>query len=405
MDYSYRSTDRNGKISEGIINANSKDEVIKIISSRNQVPIAINEKGANSQALAFKSPFKQKVKVTDLSIFCRQLSVMLNAGMPINRALDIQVTQTENLRLKGVLQEVSNAIKKGEPLSKSMRLHSDVFPKILLSMVESGESTGNLDQALERMSTHYIKENKINSKIKGAMIYPAVLAVVMVAVMVLMMVMVIPMFVDVFKDADVELPVITKFVVAFSLSLINFWYVYIGVIVVGVIFSKKILATPSGKYAFDQFKLKFKMVKKPVTQIITARFTRTLSTLLESGIPIISALAVASETTNNAVVIAAVNIASDGIKRGMSLTGELRKLNIFPLMMLSMVSIGEETGVIDELLNKTADYYDEELDAAISRLLALIEPVMIIIMGIIAGVLVLSIMLPMFAMSTGETMS
>jgi type IV pilus assembly protein PilC len=285
-----------------------------------------------------------------------------------------------------------------------MKMFPNVFPPILINMIEAGEATGKLDEVLDRMSVHFTKENAINNKVKSAMIYPIVLLSLTVIVVGLLMVVVVPEFTGAFEDAGMELPMITRIVLGFSNSLASFWYLYLMVIGGFVLWFRTWLKTEGGRYKFDGKKLTAAVIGTPVKQIVTARFTRTLATLLESGIPVVKALTIAAETTNNVVVAESVGNATSGIKRGMSLTGELRKGDIFPQMMLSMVNIGEESGNLDALLLKVADYYDEELDAGIARLLALMEPALIIVMGLIIGSVVIAIMLPMMAMGSGDTM-
>ena len=401
LTYKFQAAEANGNIITDRMEAVSADEVVQEIRNRNLIPVKIEPEGVLDRDLSFN--IKQSVKVSDLAVFCRQLSAMLSAGMPINRALDIQETQTTNTTLKAAVGTLSNGIKQGETLSKLMKEFPLVFPPILINMVESGESTGNLDDSLLRMSLHFNNENKINKQIKSAMMYPAILVVVMIIVLIVMMVFVLPQFAEMFAQNGAELPLITRMVMAVSNSFIKYWYIYaivVGAAVAGWIHYKN---TPNGRYNYDEAKLKMPVLGTPMRQIVTARFTRTLSTLLASGVSIVDALLIAGETTNNVLVIDAIAVATDGIKRGMSLTSELRKIEYFPLMMVSMVGIGEETGSLDSLLATTADYYDEELEQAIASLMSLIEPIMIIMLAGIVGTVVISIMLPMFEFSSGAT--
>ncbi len=402
-NFKFRAAQANGQIIEGTISAGSRDEAFSILRARNQSPIQITEDNSKTAGLKILNKNK-KVKVADLAVFCKQLSAMLNTGMPINKALDIQEAQTENPTLRTSLQEVSKAIKQGEGLSKAMKAYPKSFPKILVTMIEAGEATGKLDEVLERMSNHYTKENKINNKVSGAMVYPLVLMVLTVVAVAAMMIVVIPMFRSMFGEVGMELPLITKIVIGISDSLVGFWYIYLAVIGGAFVSIKNYLKTDVGKFQYDKFLMNNKILAKPIQQIITSRFTRTMSTLMQSGISVVNALSISADTTNNVIVTSKVSEATDGVKRGMSLTGELRKTGIFPMMMISMLGVGEETGTIDDLMLKTADYYDEELDAGISKLLAMIEPAMILIMGVIIGGVVMSIMIPMFTMSTSPEM-
>jgi type IV pilus assembly protein PilC len=402
VPYKYRAVQANGQIIEGKIDANSKDDAISILKSRHQSPIQITE---DKHSISINLPLtEKKVKVSDLATFCKQLSAMLNTGMPINRALDIQEAQTANVALRGALKSVSQSLKQGALLSKSMKEFPKVFPKILVTMVEAGEATGKLDEVLERMSLHYTKENKINNRVKGALTYPTILGVMTVGAVVVLMVFILPTFKDLFNGMNMELPLITRMVMGLSDIMQKFWYIFLAAAIGGFVSIKSYLATDRGRYNYDHFLLSSRILREPMTQIVTARFTRTMSTLMQSGISVVNALAISGETTNNVIVTKAISVASDGVKRGLTLTGELKKTGLFPQMMVSMLGIGEETGTIDELLLKTADYYDEEFDAGVSRLLSLIEPAMILIMGVVIGGVVMSVMIPMFTMSSSPDM-
>jgi len=398
--FTVRYADAKGATFDEVVKAPTKEEAIAAIRGRNLYPIAVKEKTVLNSDINIK--FRERVKIRDLAVFCRQLAAMFGAGMPINRALDIQIAQTENLTLREVLKVMSENIKQGDSMSKSMKQFPEVFPPILLSMIESGEATGNIDEVLARMADHFISENKIKNQVTGAMVYPIVLVIVMIVIMAILMIFVIPTFTEMFSASGVPLPTITKIVIAISDFTKKFWFVEVLIaILIGVAFAKYKKST-NGKHRIDSILLSLPIVGSAVKQIITARFTRTLATLLESGVSIVSAISIAADTTDNEIVKNSMAIAVDGIKRGMSLTSELKKLDIFPLMMTSMVGIGEETGELDSLLKKTADYYDEELEAGIKKILALLEPLMLIVIGGIAGVVVVSIMLPMFMMSSGS---
>ncbi|MDR1560174.1 MAG: type II secretion system F family protein [Clostridiales bacterium] len=397
MNFKFKSVDNNGRMYSGTMAAASESEIISIIRGRQQriIQLDLEQEKAKDVELPF---LKEKVKVADLTMFCKQLSTMLKAGVPVNRALDIQTNQTVNKTLKDALTQVSYSIKQGLPLSKAMRQFPDIFPVLLLNMIEAGELTGKLDEVLARMYVHYAKENKINSKMKGAMIYPIVLACLTVAVMVLMLTVVMPMFSEMFSSSDSPLPLPTRIMLGLSNSLRNYWYVYIAVVSGAIYGFKQFVATKGGRRVFDSVKLNLPVVKGLMAQIITARFTRTLSTLLASGVSIIKALESATEITNNVIVMGEMGGVINEVKKGIPVSSLLRRVSVFPPMMVSMLSIGEETGAVDDMLAKTADYYDEELESAIGKLVSLLEPAMILFMGVAIGLVVLAMYLPMFDM-------
>jgi type IV pilus assembly protein PilC len=344
------------------------------------------------------SIFEKKVKAKDISIFCKQLYVMLHAGMPLMNALDVLYHQSEHKTVQKTVKDMTISVQKGDILSVSMKKHPKVFPSLLISMVESGELTGNLDSVLERMSTHYTKENRINSKIKGAMVYPAVLGVLSITVVIFMITFILPTFTSMFTSSGVPLPGITQFLLDLSESIRKFWYIYL-LVVFGLSFMiRRTVKTTSGKRAFDKLVNKIPVVKTQVAKIATSRFTRTLSTLLASGIPIIQALDTSAAVTTNMVVIDGIGKVTEDIKKGSSLHSLLKRIDMFPPMMVSMVGIGEESGALEDMLDKAADYYDEELEAAIQRLVQLLEPLMIVIMALMIGFIVIAMLLPMFDM-------
>jgi type IV pilus assembly protein PilC len=379
----------------GALSAASESEAINIVRGRKLrlIQLDVEDDKPKDIELPFLQP---KVKVSDISMFCKQLSTMLKAGVPLSRALDIQSTQTVNKVLMNAVVQVSSYIKQGMPLSKAMRQFPKVFPLLLLNMIEAGELTGKLDEVLASMNIHYDKENKLNNKIRGAMIYPMVLGCLTILIIIVMLTYVMPMFASMFTSMVLPLP--TRILLGLSDSLRNFWFMYIIVIGGSVLGFRLFIQSNSGRHIYDQTKLSIPKIKGLMTSIITARFTRTLSTLLSSGISIIKALESAAEITNNVIVMDSMAGVVNDVKKGVSLSSLLRRARIFPPMMVSMLSVGEETGAIDEMLSKTADYYDEELETSLSSLVSLLEPLMIVFMGVMVGLIVIAMYLPMFEM-------
>lgn len=398
--YVCKEIDASGKIIQATYRADSKDELVQMIRAKGHTPIKIDLEELKGQDVSTMALFMPKVKAKDVAIFCKQLYVMLHAGMPLLNSLEVLNNQSENKTIQAAVKDMALSVQKGDILSVAMRKHSRIFPSLLISMVESGELTGNLDSVLERMSTHYTKENKINSKVKGAMIYPAVLSVLATSVVIFMITFILPTFTKMFTDSGVPLPGPTRFLLAISESIRTFWYIYV-VVIAGLIFlTRRFVKSKEGKRAFDRMTFKLPMIKKQIAMIATSRFTRTLATLLASGIPIIQALETSANVTNNMVIIDGMDKVTEDIKKGTTLSTLLKKLNVFPPMMVSMVGIGEESGSLEDMLDRAADYYDEELEAAIAKLVALLEPLMIIVMAVVIGFIVISMLLPMFDMYT-----
>lgn len=360
-------------------------------------PISVEEKVMGSKEITlFQS---KKIKLKDISLFCKQMSVMLNSGIPLNNAVDILEQQTDAKNLKASLKVISKSLKEGSQLSKAMLDQEGMFPDLLIRMVQAGEKTGKLDEVLEKMSEHYNKELKTSRQIRGAMIYPAVLAFLAVAAVLALLYIVIPSFSGIFEQSGMDMPLPTRIVLAASNFVRSYWYILFGVTGILVFLFLRYRSTEAGRYQLDRLKLWLPVIKGPMQKIVTARFASTLAILTSAGIPLVEAIESAAATTNNTVVIEKMKIANEGLQKGERLTGMITATGLFPPMMLSMVKIGEESGSLESMLIKTSDYYEEELETAIKQLLSLLEPAMIIVMGVIIGGIVASVMLPMFELA------
>lgn len=360
-------------------------------------PISVEEKVMGSKEIVlFQS---KKIKLKDISLFCKQMSVMLESGIPLNNAVDILEQQATSKNLKSSLKIVSKSLKEGSQLSKAMLDQEGMFPDLLIRMVQAGEKTGKLDEVLEKMSEHYTKELKTSRQIQGAMIYPAVLAFLAVAAVLALLYVVIPSFSGIFEQSGMAMPLPTRIVLAASNFVRSSWYILFGVTGILVFLFLRYRSTEAGRYQLDRLKLTLPVIKGPMQKIVTARFASTLAILTSAGIPLVEAIESAAATTNNAVVIEKMKIANEGLQKGERLTGMITSTGLFPPMMLSMVKIGEESGSLESMLVKTSDYYEEELETAIKQLLSLLEPAMIIVMGVIIGGIVASVMLPMFELA------
>ena len=360
-------------------------------------PISVEEKVMGSKEIhLFQS---KKIKLKDISLFCKQMSVMLESGIPLNNAVDILEQQATSKNLKSSLKIVSKSLKEGSQLSKAMLDQDGMFPDLLIRMVQAGEKTGKLDEVLEKMSEHYNKELKTSRQIRGAMIYPAVLAFLAVAAVLALLYIVIPSFSGIFEQSGMDMPLPTRIVLAASNFVRSYWYILFGVTGILVFLFLRYRSTEAGRYQLDRLKLWLPVIKGPMQKIVTARFASTLAILTSAGIPLVEAIESAAATTNNAVVIEKMKIANEGLQKGERLTGMITATGLFPPMMLSMVKIGEESGSLESMLIKTSDYYEEELETAIKQLLSLLEPAMIIVMGVIIGGIVASVMLPMFELA------
>ncbi|MET3643669.1 type II secretion system F family protein [Streptococcus gallinaceus] len=378
------------------LDVDSKGEALAQLRLKGR-PISVEEKGLGSTEITLGGP--KKVKITDISLFCKQMSVMLEAGIPLNNAVDIMEHQTTSKPLKAALKKMSTQLKEGNQLSQTMKAQGKVFPNLLVRMIEAGEKTGKIDEVLEKMSVHYTKEVKINRQITGAMIYPAILSLLVIGAVFVLLYVVVPSFKDIFESGGVELPLPTRIVLFLSNWVQSYWYILLLTIIGGTFGFLSYRKTEAGRFQLDLLKLNLPIIKTSIQKIITARFSSTLATLTSAGIPLVDALEAAASTTNNSVVVDKIDKASEGIQKGENLTEMIGQTELFPPMMLSMVKIGEESGSLESMLHKTSAYYEEELEAAIKQLLSLMEPALIIIMGIVIGGIVASIMLPLLGLA------
>jgi len=395
MRYKYKSISSNGRESEGLYVGDSESGLINMLRERKELIISI-ERDVQSEAQI--EIFKKRVKKKDLALFCRQFYTMISAGLGIVPCLEILVSQTQNKTFKNAIADTYEEVQKGLTLSESMKKHNNVFPTILISMVEAGEVSGNLDTIMLRMAEHFEKENKIENKVKSSMVYPAVLAVVTVAVVIFMLVFIMPTFVGMFEGSGTELPGLTQMLINMSNSLKTYWYIYTAVIIAIVFGISMYKKSEEGTKFFDSLKLRLPVVKGTSTMLATSRFTRTLSTLMSSGIPLIQAMEVVSRVVNNSIIEERLISGIENIRKGVSLSRTVKDVGIFPPMVDSMIRIGEESGSLDSMLYKTADFYDEEVETSMQKLTSMIEPLMIVVMGLLIGFIVIAMYLPMFDM-------
>ena len=344
--------------------------------------------------------FGSGVLPKDLQIFTRQLATMIDAGLPLVQCLDILANQTENASFKKVLFSVKNSVEQGATFSDSLRRHPKVFDELYVNLVAAGEVGGILDTILNRLAIYIEKAVKLKGQLKSAMYYPTGIMVVAIGVICVMLIKVIPTFEKMFKDlGNAKLPAPTLIVVHISHGFINNWYLILGSmigIVVGISLARK---TAQGEELFDRALLRIPILGPTLRKIIVARFTRTLGTLLSSGVPILDALEICAKTAGNKIVQMAIMRARDKISEGHDMAGPLAESKVFPTMVVQMIGVGEQTGAMDQMLQKIADFYEEEVDAAVTGLTSLIEPVMMAFLGVVVGGLIIAMYLPIFKLA------
>ncbi|MGG5462967.1 type II secretion system F family protein [Clostridium sp. B9] len=394
-NYKYKAINSEGQRIEGTQTADSESQVREILLSNEYYPLSIEKDNAKNRR-GFS--FSHKVKLKDIAVFCRQFYVMLDSGLSVGRALSILIDQGENQKMREALVGVNSDVKRGETLASSMKKRKDVFPNLLISMIDAGEQSGNLDIILKRMAEYYEKETKIRGKIKSAMIYPIVLGVVAIVAITFILTFVMPTFIQMFEENNVELPIATKMVLATSKMLGKYGIIIFLVLVVGIILLGKYLKSEEGQYKLSVINLRLPVIKKLTQKIIVSRFTRTMGIVSSSGMSLVKSLEIVASVVGNKIAEKELLGVKDKVVRGESLGDSIMKIKIFPPMLASMVKIGEESGSLDSILDKTADFYDDELEREINTATALIEPAMIVVMGVIIGFLLISILTPMFKM-------
>lgn len=399
LGFSYVAVDKRGKEKRGSLEAETRERALEQLKAEGLIPVSVREQGALNKEIDFS--IGKKVKPRDLSVFCRQFVSITQAGVPMKEALQMLSEQTENKWLKRAISEVLLNVEKGNTLADSMRSQPDIFPPMLVNMVEAGEQSGSLEMAFSRMAVHFEKEAKLKATIKKATIYPIILVIAAIGVIAVMLLFVIPIFIDMFADLDIEMPALTMFVMNSSKWMTSHWYVLLAIIVGVVVAYKLIYKTTQGRLTIDRIKMKMPLFGKLTVKTACSQFARTMSTLLMSGISTIDALETTSKIVNNIHYTNAMLKAREEVMKGIPLSEPLEASGIFPPMVYHMTGIGEETGNVEEMLEKMADYYDEEVEMTTQSVLAAMEPIIILFMALIIGTLVIAVISPIASMYSG----
>ena len=399
IKYDYKAKDAAGKNKAGYLMAENLADFYMKLKNEGLYCTGVEESRNQGDIIDVFAPKKggKKLKLDNVAIFCRQFATMLSSGITVIKCLDILYHQSETKLMKSVLLNTYESIKKGNSLSNAMNEQGNAFPSLLISMIQSGEASGSLDDVMLSMSIHFEKEKALRNKIKSAMIYPIVLISVSVVVVAILLIKVVPTFMEMFGSED-NLPATTKVLLGISDAMKNYWWAIL-LACGGIAFLVKLLLKNAQfRYAYDRMKTKIPKFGKLMMVVLTARFSRTVSTLYSSGVSIIDSIRIASSVLGNAYIATKLENAIDEIKKGVTFSQALISTGAFPSMFTSMVYIGEESGSLDSILNKTADFYDEDASTAIGKMVALLEPCLIIILGLIVAFIVISVAEPMFGM-------
>lgn len=397
--YSYLVINKSGKEIKGSLEAANEEKARAILKAEGYLLVSLEKQNLLSKDININ--FGKQVRPRELSIFCRQFVSILSAGVSIVNALDMLHQQTENKALSLAIREVQTSVEKGENLADAMREQKKIFPTMLTNMVQAGEVSGDLETVFERMAIQFEKETKLKAQIKKAMIYPMIVGIVAVAVVVLMMIVVIPNFMTMFADMNIEMPFMTRLVIGISDFLREQWYLVVLVIVAFITIFQLFKKSPTGEKALGLLVYKLPIFGKFIQKSISARLARTMSTLLAAGIPMIEVLDITARTMDNVIAREALILAKEDVAKGLPLSVPLRNAGIFPPMVYQMTKVGEETGNIESMLEKVADYYDEEVEIAAQSITAVIEPMIIVVLALVVGVIIMAILQPMLAMYDG----
>ncbi len=388
--FAYTARTLGGELKTATMDAASRDEVVAQLRRQKLIVVKIDEEKAKKRM--------GRIKTRDIVIFTRQFATMINAGLPLVQALDILSRQSENKALQDVTRQVVYDVESGHTVADALRRHPKAFPDLYVNMVAAGEAGGILDTILLRLATFLEKNDALVGKVKSAMIYPAVIMSVAVVAIVVLLIFVIPVFQNMFASVNLSLPLPTRVVIGLSSFLKHYWWLMGGGIWGGIFLLRQYYKTPAGRLQIDRALLRVPVLGGLLRKSAVSRFTRTLGTLISSGVSILDGLEITAKTAGNQVIHNAIMESRASIAGGDTISAPLQKSNVFPPMVISMIAVGEQTGGLDEMLTKIADFYDTEVDTAVSGLLSLMEPIMIVFLGVIVGGMVVAMYLPIFDM-------
>ena len=395
--YIWKGKNRKNRSIKGEMEAPSEDSVRSRLLKQRITPKSVKLKPRDLfENIEFLQP---KVETKDVIIFCRQFSTMIDAGLPVVQCLEILAGQQDNPTFKKILKSVKDSVEGGDTLANSMKKFPNVFDNLFVNMVAAGETGGILDEILRRVSAYMEKAAKLKAQVKGAMTYPIVTIVIALIVVAVILVFVIPVFQQMFADFGKELPAATRVVIGLSEFVKGNILLILGVLIVLIFLIKKAYKTVKGKYIIDDLLLRAPIVGILIKKVSVANFTRTMGTMLSSGVSILDALDIVARTSGNAIVEEAIYDVKDAISEGRTMADPLVESGVFPSMVCSMISVGEQTGALESMLTKIADFYEEEVDQAVENLTSLIEPFMLVFLGTVIGGLVIAMYLPIFKMA------
>ena len=399
INYVYTAVGKDGKKIKGTISATNESRARLLLKEQGIVPTKLAKQTALNKDINIS--VGAAVKPRDLSVFCRQFQSILKAGVTIVEALEMLASQTENKVFAAAIKETKTSVQKGSSLAAAMKNHPKIYPPMLINMVEAGEVSGSLEVALERMGTQFEKNAKLKGQVKKALIYPIMILIIAFAVVIIMSIAVVPKFAEMFEEMDTEMPAMTALIMKFSDFMIHKWYLVVLILVVVGVLIYMFAKSDNGKAFFSRVSIKLPIFGKLVVKSTAASFARTCSTLVSAGVPLSEALEITARSMNNVLFKQALRDAKTKVEQGSNLSEPIEACGLFPPMIAQMIHIGEETGNVDGMLVKAADYFEEEVEIATGSLTSLMEPLIIVVLGAIVAFLVLALYMPMMSMYGG----
>ena len=390
----YTAKDKEGRIRTGVVNAKSSDEVVARLRNIGLIVVKVEE-----ERKGFSLPFGGKPGFKDLAIFCRQFAVMIESGVSLTRALEILSEQTEKRKLRDAILKIKRDVEGGKSLGEAMKEHPKIFPDLIVQMVTVGEQSGQLVNTLKQAAAFYEKMDSIRRKVVSAMAYPAVVFLVLIVVSTAMLLFVIPSFAKMYEEVGAKLPGPTLFVIGISKFLQRYFLILLGALFVAIVAFRRFIKTEHGKFLWDNFTMRVMIFGTLIKKVAIARFARTLSILISSGVEILQSLKITGKASGNKVIEKAMDRVAEKISAGETITKPIQETGIFPPLVVHLISVGEESGRLGDMLSKIADFYDDEVDTAVATLASTIEPIMIVIIGVFVGGMLIAMYLPIFGLA------
>lgn len=401
----YKARDTTGKMITGTLEAESTANVITRLQGMGYFPVSVEDSRSASSAGAAGAPRggrKKRIKINDIATFNRQIADLLSSGIPLVKALSVIQNQTSNPALRQIIVQITQDVTGGDSLAGAMSRHPKIYSKLYVAMVRAGEAGGLLDQVLMRLADFAESEAETKSKVKSALAYPLVMVAAGLGAVVVLMTVVMPKIMKIYEDLDQQLPTTTVMLISVSNALQQYWYIFLGAIAGGIFLAGKTLKTKEGKKAFDSFLVKVPVLGDLIVKKEIANFSRTLGSLLHNGVSILQSLEITQDVLTNEVVAEEVRKIPENVTQGEGIAAPLRKSKVFPPVVVNMIAIGEETGRLDDILLKVSKSYDTEVDRSVKTLTSLLEPLVILFMGLVVGFIVISMLLPIFSIDPGQ---